>query len=264
MGTPKGATAYGVAGTLDHTIIRTLARRAEDLGFSSFWVNDLPGGEGLAGLAAAAEVTSRIRLAVGVIPLDRQSPQHITMRIEELALPIDRVLVGVGSGDARGGLDRVRQGVADLRSMTAARIAVGALGPKMCALSGECADAVLLNWLVPAYIPESLERVNEGARAAGRLEPERIGYVRVAEAAGKVPLEAEAARYASYPAYAANFARMGVQAIDTTILGSGGESIRDGLRLYQAELDEIVARCIAATESVDAYLRVMEAAAPYR
>ena len=262
MGAALGSVAYGVAGTLDHDIVRVLARRAEELGFSTFWITDMPNGEGLAGLAAAAEVTTRIRLGVGVIPLDRQPPAHIAERLQALALPTERLLLGVGSGDPRGGIERVHDGVAELRTLTSARFAVGALGPKMCALAGAVADAVLLNWLIPSYVAASLAMVSAAARDAGRPEPEHIGYVRVSEAAGEPQLRIEAGRYASYPAYAANFARMGVTAFDTTILGSGPGAIRAGLAPYRAELDEIVARCIAASETVDAYLTVMEDAAP--
>ncbi|MCC6315540.1 MAG: LLM class flavin-dependent oxidoreductase, partial [Thermomicrobiales bacterium] len=175
-----GERGFGVAGTLDHGVVRRLAAAAERAGYATFWVNDLPGGEGLAGLRAAAEATVRIGLGVGVIPLDRQSPEHIATRIAELDLPVDRLLVGVGSGGATGALERVRAGVTTLRELTPARIAVGALGPRMCRLAGETADAVLLNWLTPAYVPESAALTLAGAEAAGRPRPRIDGYVRVA------------------------------------------------------------------------------------
>lgn len=257
-----GALGFGVAGSLDHGVVAELAAAAERAGYATFWANDVPGGEGLAALAAAAAATSRIGLGVGVIPLDRQSPATIAGRVAELGLPADRLLLGVGSGMPGGGLERVRDGVAELRALTPARIAVGALGPKMCALAGEVADAVLLNWLVPAHVAPSARLTLDAAAAAGRPRPLVIGYVRVALDEGLARLRAESDRYASYPAYAANFARMGASAIETTVHGPDRAAIRAGIAPYLGELDETVVRCIAADDSLDANRRVLLAAAP--
>jgi alkanesulfonate monooxygenase SsuD/methylene tetrahydromethanopterin reductase-like flavin-dependent oxidoreductase (luciferase family) len=156
----------------------------------------------------------------------------------------------------------VREGVAGLRALTPARIAVGALGPKMCALAGEVADAVLLNWLVPAHVAPSARLTLDAAAAAGRPRPLIVGYVRVALDEGFDRLRAESDRYASYPAYAANFARMGAGAIETTVHGPDRAAIQAGLAPFRGELDETVVRCIAAADTLDAYRRVLLAAAP--
>jgi len=257
-----GARGFGVAGTLDHGIVRELAAAAEAAGYATFWVNDVPNGEGLAGLRVAAEATARIGLGVGVIPLDRQPPERIAARAAELGLPTDRLLIGVGSGAPAGGLERVRRGVAALRGLTPARVAVGALGPRMCRLAGEVADAVLLNWLTPAYVPPSAALALEAASAAGRPRPRIVGYVRTALDEGLPKLEAEAARYAGFPSYAANFARMGATALETTVHGPDREGIQVGLAPYLPLLDETVVRGIAAEETLGAYRRVLAAAAP--
>lgn len=48
-------------------------------------------------------------------------------------------------------------------------IVVGATGPKMLELAGEIADGVLLNYMVsPAYDDGAMERIEAGARRAGR------------------------------------------------------------------------------------------------
>ena len=65
-------------------------------GRDSFWVNDTPGADSLERLAAAACVTSRIRLGTGVIPLDRRPAGEIIARVRELALPTERLILGVG------------------------------------------------------------------------------------------------------------------------------------------------------------------------
>src|SRR5262249_60718034 len=44
------------------------------------------------------------------------------------------------------------------------RIYLAALGPRMCELAGEVADGVLLNWIPPAAVPDSVQHVEAGAK----------------------------------------------------------------------------------------------------
>src|SRR5688500_17715893 len=146
-GRRAGWRGFGVAGALPHDVIRALAPAAEAAGYHTFWVNDTPHGDGLAALRVAADATAEIRLGVGVIPLDRQPADEVARRVEELGLPQERLLLGIGSGNPQGGLERVRDGALLLEERVQAPVVVGALGPRMCALAGETADGVLLNWL---------------------------------------------------------------------------------------------------------------------
>ena len=59
------------------TVIDRARREAEQLGYTSFWVNDIPDYDGLASLAAASASTTAIKLGVGVIPLDERTPADI-------------------------------------------------------------------------------------------------------------------------------------------------------------------------------------------
>ncbi|MBA2776106.1 MAG: LLM class flavin-dependent oxidoreductase, partial [Chloroflexia bacterium] len=68
---------FGITGALDLDVVRAIAARAEDIGIDSLWSNDTPGGDSLARLEVAAEVTSRLILATGVIPVDRKSASAI-------------------------------------------------------------------------------------------------------------------------------------------------------------------------------------------
>jgi alkanesulfonate monooxygenase SsuD/methylene tetrahydromethanopterin reductase-like flavin-dependent oxidoreductase (luciferase family) len=260
---PTGTRSFGVAGALPREVVREVAQAAERAGYQSFWANDTPSGDGLAALRAAAAVTSTIRLGVGVIPLDRQPPTRIADRITELGLPVHRLILGVGSGGAPGGVERVRAGVVALRDLTGATLVVGALGPKMCRVAGEVADGVLLNWLVPDHVPVSIRELQQAAIAAGRARPHVAVYVRTAlGAAARVVLQAEADRYAGFPAYAAHFARMGVAAIDTAVIGEQAEEIDAGLVAFDSLVDETVVRAIVAEETAAAYLALLRAAAP--
>lgn len=259
---PAGRRGFGVAGALAHDIVRELARAAEGAGYRTFWVNDTPGGDGLAALREAAAVTGTIRLGIGVIPLDRQSAGRIVERIAELGLPVGRLTLGVGSGQRGGGLDRVRAGALALRKSTEATIIVGALGPRMSGVAGETADGVLFNWLTPAAVPAAAELVRGGARGAGRPMPRIDGYVRTALGSAAIArLHEEADRYASYPAYAANFARMGVTAMETAVFGEVAD-IQAALTAFDAVLDETVVRAIAADETERSYRDLLETAAP--
>jgi alkanesulfonate monooxygenase SsuD/methylene tetrahydromethanopterin reductase-like flavin-dependent oxidoreductase (luciferase family) len=258
-----GWRGFGVAGALPHDIIRTLAVAAEAAGYHTFWVNDTPNGDGLAALRVAAESTEAIRLGVGVIPLDRQPAEHIARRVAELELPQDRLLLGIGSGNPSGGLARVRDGAAVLEALVTAPVVIGALGPRMCALAGSHADGVLLNWLTAAYVAPSAAITDDAAREAGRPRPLILGYVRTVFGAGAREVFAqEADRYAGFPAYAANFARMGTPAQATAVIGETAAEIQAGLAPFTMQLDETVVRSITGAESAEAFVALLEAAAP--
>src|SRR5262245_36414417 len=175
------ARGFGIAGTLDHEIVSELAAAAEDLRFSTFWANDTPNGDGLASLAVAASRTSTIRLGVGVIPIDRKGAQEIVGQIKRLALPEDRLTIGIGSGGLfKGSLDAVWDAARELKSGLRARVLIGSLGPKMTALGGSGADGALLNWLTPEYAVTSAQIVRDAASRAGHPATHVSAYIRVA------------------------------------------------------------------------------------
>jgi alkanesulfonate monooxygenase SsuD/methylene tetrahydromethanopterin reductase-like flavin-dependent oxidoreductase (luciferase family) len=251
---------FGIAGSLDHGIVADLATAAESKGWDAFWANDTPGAEGLASLSAAARVTERIDLGVGVIPVDRTPVSQIAARLRELDLPLDRVIVGIGSGGVRkGSIELMRAAVVELRDLVPVRVYIGALGPAMCRLTGEVADGVLLNWLTPRRAHASGELIRAVAAEAGRPVPAIAAYVRVAQDSGRERLATEADRYTSFPQYGAHFARMGVPAIETTVSGSDAD-IQGGLAAFDDKVDEVILRAIVADETAQAYLALLDAA----
>ena len=261
----RGTRGFGVAGALDRSILKELTPRVEELGYDALWVNDTPGGDGLEALAAVAQWTDGLRLAVGVIPLDRRSPSEIADRTRALGLPAERLTIGIGAGSAERGLDRVRDGVAELRTLLdpAIPIVIGALGPRMGQLSGEVSDGVLLNWLTPAWARQSGAAVLQAARSAGKKQPSIIAYVRVAlgEAANQ-RLQDEAERYGDIPGYARHFARMGASAYETAVHGDSAAELHEQLTPFNPLVDETVVRAVTAEERTDAYLELAEACAP--
>lgn len=243
-------------------IIRASAREAEGLGYSSFWANHPGATDGLAALALTARETQRIELGIGVIPLHTRGPASIVQGVRAHALPLDRLLLGVGSPNP-GALSRVRAGIAELGSQLRVRLVVAALGPQMCRLAGGIADGVLFNWLTPDHARHSAELVREGAAAARRPPPKLFAYVRVAlGSAARDRLAKEADRYAAIPAYAANFARMGVKPVETGIAAQTPDAIPPALGQWQGVVDEIVLRAITGEDTVEENLALLRACRP--
>jgi alkanesulfonate monooxygenase SsuD/methylene tetrahydromethanopterin reductase-like flavin-dependent oxidoreductase (luciferase family) len=254
---------FGVAAAVSEDVIREVAAEAERLGYSSFWANDTPGHDGLVALAAAASVTRRVRLGVGVIPLDRRPSAEIAADVERLGLPQERLWLGVGSGGDPRGLTLVREGVRDLKARLTAEIDVAALGPNMCRLAGAESDGVLFNWLIPSFAERSGAWVTDAAAAAGRPHPTLMAYVRCALLPhAEARLEREAGSYASYPKYAAHFARMGVSARDTCVSGPDAATLQAGIAAHERVLDETVVRAITADDSAASILELLRACAP--
>jgi alkanesulfonate monooxygenase SsuD/methylene tetrahydromethanopterin reductase-like flavin-dependent oxidoreductase (luciferase family) len=243
-------------------VIRTAAREAEASGFDSFWVN-YPGPiDGLAALALAAQVTTRIALGVGVIPLHTHGPDRILADVRAHGLPVDRLLLGVGSPNP-GSLGRVRAGIAALRAHLPSRLVVAALGPRMCHLAGEVADGALFNWLTPEHALTSSGWVRAGAAAAGRPAPRLAAYVRVAiGATAAARLEAEGRRYAAIPAYADHFARMGVPPAATGVAVATHAAVPGALAPWDRAMDDVVIRALTERDTVDETLAVLHAAQP--
>jgi alkanesulfonate monooxygenase SsuD/methylene tetrahydromethanopterin reductase-like flavin-dependent oxidoreductase (luciferase family) len=253
-----GEVSIGVPGALGPEAVGRLAPHVERHGFASLWVNDTPGGDALAALAAAAAVTTHLRLAAGVIPVDRRPAADILEAVRSTGLPEARLTIGIGSGAARAGaLARVREAAATLHEHGGAAVVVGALGPRMRALGAESADGVLLNWVTPGEAAEQARRI----RAARVPAPRVLVYARtIVDPAARPALEAEAARYGSIGAYAENFERMGVRPIETT-LPLADDDLAAGVRSYLAGVDELVLRAVTPTGSVDDLLRFIESAA---
>jgi alkanesulfonate monooxygenase SsuD/methylene tetrahydromethanopterin reductase-like flavin-dependent oxidoreductase (luciferase family) len=233
------------------------------LGFTAVWANDNLRRSGLATLAAIAPRASGLEMGLGVAPLSDRSPGEIAGEARALGLPLERLTLGVGSGSSSS-LALVREGVRALRSeLPGARIAISALGPRMCALGGEIADVVLLNWAAPQRIAWARERIAEGAATAGREPPVVASYVRVAVGTGSTErLLAERAHYAGRTPrpYARLFA---AQPQDPTpgVAADDPAAIPGLLAPHRAALDRCVVRGLPVADSFDGWLAVARAAA---
>ncbi|MFI7120463.1 LLM class flavin-dependent oxidoreductase [Amycolatopsis sp. NPDC049868] len=104
--------------------VAELAVRAEELGFSSFWVYDTPmvHGDPFVALSSCARVTSRIKLGIGVTsPALRSAPAAASGFASLNALAPGRIVCGVGTGNtARRTLGMPPATTAELEAFTVA------------------------------------------------------------------------------------------------------------------------------------------------
>ena len=245
--------SLGIAAAAGPDLAERVAPAAEAAGFHALWVNDTPGHDALAMLAAAAGATERLVLATGVLPVDRRTTDDIVVAAS--GLPAGRLVLGIGSGQARSGVvELVTDAATELRRRTDARVVVGALGPRMRRAAAAASDGVLLSWLTPQVAAAQAAQAHDIAPATHVAL-----YVRTAvDDAAVAALDEETARYACYPAYAANFARLGVDAADTVIRPA---ELRDRIAAYRAGVDEVVLRAITPTGSAEDHLRFIDAIA---
>jgi 5,10-methylenetetrahydromethanopterin reductase len=103
--------------------VEDLAARAEELGFSSFWVYDTPmvNGDPFISLGLCAKATSRIKLGIGVTsPALRSTPAAAAAISSLNAIAPGRVICGIGTGNtARRTLGMLPTKMAELEAFTA-------------------------------------------------------------------------------------------------------------------------------------------------
>jgi alkanesulfonate monooxygenase SsuD/methylene tetrahydromethanopterin reductase-like flavin-dependent oxidoreductase (luciferase family) len=258
-----GRRGFGVAAGLDPDVATPLAARCEELGYSSVWANDHPGGSGLDTLAAFAQGSDRLELGVAVMALDRHDPAGINARIEALGLDRDRLWIGVGAGFSKRPLTTMREALPALReAFGGVRLLLAAMGPKMSALAGSGFDGAFLNWFTPEFAAGAREHVHAGAARAGREPPPVMGYVRTAVGTDATErLANEESFYRDlHDGYRNQFARLDQPEGTVGVAASGYEDAQAELGRYDA-LDVIVVRGLASA-TLESMGAVAAAAAP--
>lgn len=254
------ALGFGLAGPARESTVLTAARAADQAGYRTFWLNHPPTYDALPKLARVASEVS-IPVATGVIPISARTPHSILEGMSETGLPVDRFRLGIGSGFGPRPLERVREAIPELRAGTSAELVLAALRPRMCELTGELADSVLLSQLTPEGGRERIRQVHEAADRAGRPRPKIYVYVRTALGAGGIAaLEKEAEGYQKIPVYAASFRALGTGPLDAAVRATTPAEIRDGLAGWEGLADEVVIRAITTDDATDDVLAILEAA----
>ncbi|MGH7912331.1 MAG: LLM class flavin-dependent oxidoreductase [Candidatus Dormibacteraceae bacterium] len=251
---------FGLAGAAPEATVLNAARAAEQAGYRTFWLNHPPSYDALPKLGRVAEATA-IPVGTGVIPVSARTSASILDGISAARLPVERFRLGIGSGTGPKPLGRVRAAIADLRANSEAELVLGALGPRMCGLAGELADAVLLSQLTPAGARGLIQLVHEAAAAAGRPRPKIYVQVRTALGApGIAALEREAAGYQRLAVYAAAYQRLGTGPLDAAVRATSPAEVRAGLEPWAGLADEVVIRALTADDATEDVLAILEAA----
>lgn len=242
---PLGVTAApfireGAAAALD------LARRADRLGYGSFWVAEVTGPEAFSVLGAASQAAPGVGLGTGVLPFQVRTPPLLAMAAASLQAlaPGREILLGIGvsspvvAGDWHGAgyparpLAKMREFITLLRQCLSGdtvtfagdyyqvrsfrlgvepcdrqpRIVLGALGEGMLRLAGQEADGVLLNYLPASHVPWCVEQVRRGGDATIYANI----HVGVGDRAAAAPRgRYDLFSYAVVDAYARSFAKAG-------------------------------------------------------
>jgi alkanesulfonate monooxygenase SsuD/methylene tetrahydromethanopterin reductase-like flavin-dependent oxidoreductase (luciferase family) len=215
-----------------------LVRLGESLGYRALFLPEVGSRDTLAALTGLAGETARLRLGTGIVPMPSRSPALLGMAAATVQERSGgRLILGLGTGPSGpGALARLRElvvamkrllrdGTAELEGRTLSLslvpdvpppVWIAALGSRAVRAAGEVADGVLLNWCTPERVARAVDEVGEGARAAGR-DPAAVTvavYVRAGlgddPAEQRSALRTAAGEYASYPAYARQFAAMGL------------------------------------------------------
>jgi alkanesulfonate monooxygenase SsuD/methylene tetrahydromethanopterin reductase-like flavin-dependent oxidoreductase (luciferase family) len=255
--------AFGVTAGLDSSVAEPLAGRCAMLGYVAMWSNDHPGAAGLDTIAIFARSVPGIDLGVGVMALDRHTPESIADRIEELGLPQDRLWIGVGAGFSERPLTTMREALPALReALPNVKIVLAAMGPKMCALAGSGYDGAFLNWMTPEAAEAARGHVHAGAVDAGRRPPPVMGYVRTAVGPdAEQRLQKDEAFYRDlHDGYRNHFERLGAEPGTVGVASDSPYVAQAELAKYEA-LDVIVVRGLASA-TVSAMTELAGAVAP--
>ncbi len=244
---PLGVTFASLMG-LGPSLAPETARRAQELGYRSFWTAETTGPEAFSLLGAAGAAAPTLDLGTGVLALQLRTPMVVAMAgatLQQLA-PDREVVLGVGISspvvtEQWHGIDygerplaRVREYVAlvkeclsgdrvtfegdfyDIRRFRLGvrlderrpKVVVGALNEGMLRLAGEVADGVLLNYLPASHVPWSVEQVRKGGPATIYAYV-HAGVCRRED--GVEPARRDLFSYAVVDAYARNFERAGYE-----------------------------------------------------
>jgi probable F420-dependent oxidoreductase len=245
MSTEMGVTFASVM-NLGPQLAPELARKAEGLGYRSFWTAETTGPEAFSVLTAAGAAAPSLDLGTGVVALQLRTPMVVAMAGATLQAlhPDADILLGIGIsspvvtsrwhgvpyGDRP--LARTREYVVLLKQLLSGesvtfkgdfyecskfrlgirlgekrpKVVVGALNPAMLQMAGEHADGVLLNYLPASHIPWSVDQIRKGGDATV------YSYVHVGVCEREDGIE-NARRdlwsYAVVDSYARNFERAG-------------------------------------------------------
>ena len=233
-----------------------IAQETEARGYHTAWTGEVSGWDAFTVMTMIAAHTERLHVASAVVPVQTRTPVVLGMSAAALAhFAPGRVALGLGLSSRiiveqwhglsfSPALAQIREAVQIIRMVaggervnfdgtfyrlrnfrlttpapsTPPRVVLAALGPEMLELAGEIADGVVLNWIPPESVPASIERLEAGARRAGRTlkDFEIASFIRTCVTDDPVSARATLARditgYAIVDVYASFFRGAGFAA----------------------------------------------------
>lgn len=253
---------FGIDAGTPRDVAVEVARLVEEAGYGSFWVNGSPH-DGALDIVEGAMGATSLDIGVGVFPLPKIPADRLVTEVGDRGFDQARLWLGVGSGRSPGALDEVRRAARAFRDELDVTVTTAAVGPRMMALAGEVADAVVLTWSFVAEVERARGILEEAAGRAGRVPPTLVSFIRcgLRPQAGAAIAE-RAAAYDAIPHYRKVFERHGITAIDTVVTGSGRQELLEGIEREEAVLDLGVIRAIPAESTTAAFADLIEACAP--
>lgn len=200
---PLGVT-FGSLSVLGPRAITSIARTAEEMGYSSLWTVEATGTDAFSLLGAASTAAPSLGLGTGIVPIQLRSPPLAAMSAAALQALSPDADVWLGVGVSAPGILRqhglpaatrpigmMREYVALLRECLSGesvtfegdfwqvkrfrlavrlaerrpKIVMAALNPQMLRLAGAVADGVLLNYIPATHVPASIAQVRRGGEA---------------------------------------------------------------------------------------------------
>ncbi len=233
-----------------------LAREIEARGYDSAWTGEVSGADAVTVMSVIAGATTRLRVGSAVVPIQTRTPIVLGLTGATLGhLAPGRVILGLGVSSRiiveqwhglpfKRPLAQLREVVNIVRLVMAGErvnfegefyrlqnfrmtapppsapvaIYLAALGVESLELAGEIADGVILNWIAPESVPESVRHLETGARRAGRslADFEIAAFIRTCvtddPAAARDWLARDITGYATVDVYASAFRAAGWEA----------------------------------------------------
>jgi alkanesulfonate monooxygenase SsuD/methylene tetrahydromethanopterin reductase-like flavin-dependent oxidoreductase (luciferase family) len=252
---------------------RAIARDAARAGYTSLWT-PIGNTREPFDICATWHQASGLETGIAVAPLSGWSVEDLaSVSKETFERCRGRFTLGVGAGRATEAPIRLmRQAIDALRvRLPGVALYLGALGPQMLRLAGEQYDGAALNWCSAEHVRWSRDRVEAGARAAGR-DPADVRiheYIRVCvdddEEAARLAFAKMVMTYAlarpgmdKTKGYRAHFARMGFDDALTDLESrhASGASEDELARLFPVELLRLVGYWGRADGAREAVLRL--------
>lgn len=253
---------FGIDASVSLAVAADVARRVEDMGYESFWVNGSPH-DGALAITEMALARTTLDVGVGVFPLPKISAAELVRQVRDRGLPQRRLHLGVGSNRRPGALDDVRNAADLFRRELDVTVTTAAVGPKMMALAGGVADEVILTWSFATEVERARPILREGANRVGREAPRIVSFVRCALLPQAADAIAERASvYDRIPHYRAVFLRNGVTAAETVVTGSNRAELLVGIEREESVLDTSVIRAIPAENTAESIGELVDACAP--